>query len=283
MMPVLASHDNDSIINTTAALLVKDDWNDMQHDILSHLTLLALTSPSNGSNAIVNSTTAFIGSNDWNNVQYNLYQHVVLWCWCQCHIMPVSLKAAYHLLGQDDQKEIQHHFLVMWCHCHQNKYQVTSIASSMKLLHSFHQVNKTEGKHYHRYRYHMMHMAKKQQHHIPWVKIIEARCNMTFWFLMPLVMASVSHHVNSIITGTTASLKVKQLKWGEMYFFVMWGHYHQHWHHIRQLALVLLSSNATDSSSLDSTFNGTTAHHRSKQLKWGATWLCDTFMPFALA
>ena len=29
------------------------------------------------------------------------------WCWCQCHTMPTM--SSFHLLGQDDQKEMQHY------------------------------------------------------------------------------------------------------------------------------------------------------------------------------
>ena len=59
-MPVLVIHDNDDIINKMAASLVQDDWNDIQHDLFSHLTLLVLASASCDAKGIVNSTIVFI-------------------------------------------------------------------------------------------------------------------------------------------------------------------------------------------------------------------------------
>ena len=74
-MQVLASQDWD-IINSTAAMLIQDDWNARQHDFFSHLTILALASESCDTNAIVNSTVVFIGSR-WLKKMCNLTLMVI--------------------------------------------------------------------------------------------------------------------------------------------------------------------------------------------------------------
>ena len=77
MMPVLASRDNDAIINSTTAFvsLRWSKWDATQH--FSHLTLLALASAVCGTNSIVRAPLHSLGHNYWNNVQYNLLGHVM--------------------------------------------------------------------------------------------------------------------------------------------------------------------------------------------------------------
>ena len=52
---------------------------------------------------------------------------------------------------------------------------------------------------------------------------------------MPLALALVSHHANSIINGTTASLRFRQLKWSATWYF----------HHVMPLTSILASHDAT--------------------------------------
>ena len=83
----------------TLYLLVQNYQHELQHELFSHLTLMALASVSRDANYIVHSTIAF--------KQCTTYLF--------CHVMPfmlVSLSISpLHLLAQDDQNEVEHDFL----------------------------------------------------------------------------------------------------------------------------------------------------------------------------
>ena len=96
--------------------------------------------------------------------------------------------------------------------------------------------------------------------------------------LMPLALPSVLHYANSITNGNTAFLMLRQLKWSTTGpLFVMWCQWHQCWHHMIPLALMLVSCDATAlvsaSCDVENPINGTTGFLRSRWSKWCATWL----------
>ena len=123
------------------------------------------------------------------------------WCRCKCYIIfAVSSMAPFHLLGQDDEKVMQHDISghVMWCDWHW--HHVVPMASSMTPLHLFSKYNQNE----------VQHIFQVMQFHWSWcqcqmmltilsiapfhflVKMIKMWCNVTF-----LVMwcDCLQHHV----------------------------------------------------------------------------------------
>ena len=90
-----------------------------------------------------------------------------------------------------------------------------------------------------------------------------------FGHLVPLGLASVSHHAASIINGTAAFLKLRQLKWGAKYPLSCDATGITIW-----LALVMLSCDATalgsESCGVDSTI---------KMTKMRCTWLFGDVTP----
>ena len=57
---------------------------------------------------IINGTTAFLVKIIKMRCRITFWVLQCHLCWCHCHMMPiVSSKAPFHLLGQDDQKEMQ--------------------------------------------------------------------------------------------------------------------------------------------------------------------------------
>ena len=78
VMPFVAWHDTDSIINSTNCIfLVQDDQNVMQYDFFSHLTLLALASASSDANGTVSGTIVFIKSTAETKCNITFFGHVV--------------------------------------------------------------------------------------------------------------------------------------------------------------------------------------------------------------
>ena len=76
-------------------------------------------------------------------------------------MMPMmSSMAPFHLLGQDNQNEMQHDYLVKSCHWHQHQYHVMPVAPSMAQLHLFSQDDEKEVQHWHWCGHDVMHMAK---------------------------------------------------------------------------------------------------------------------------
>ena len=106
-----------------------------------------------------------------------------------------------------------------------------------------------------------------------------------FGHLMPLVLVSVSHDVNSIINGTITFNRLSQLKWEAAWLLVTWCHWYHigirwcHWyHHYHQmmpLALMLASCDdiplVSGLCDADSIINGTQEFLRPRWWKWGAT------------
>ena len=74
----------------------------VKHDFLSQgMPLVPAMQPCDA-NYIINATISFIRDMTLLVMQCH-------WCWCQCHIMStVSSMVPFHLLGQDDQNEMQH-------------------------------------------------------------------------------------------------------------------------------------------------------------------------------
>ena len=62
---------------------------------------------------------------------------LVTWChWScyKCHMLPtVSSILSFHLLGQDDQKEMQNNFLAMWCQLHHQWYHCMCLVNIIKM------------------------------------------------------------------------------------------------------------------------------------------------------
>ena len=171
---------------------------------------------SHNTNGVFNNTTAFLRSRKLKGGATWLL--LVMWhhsCWHWCHMMLMALSMApLHSLNQDDQNEWQHDLFGLWRQQH--------------------------------YQWH---------HCIPWVRIIEVRCNMTFW-LRSAFGTSISitscwwhcqwyHYIH----------RSKQWKWGATRLLG----------HVKLLALTL--------HDVDGIISGSTALLRSRQLKWDATWL----------
>ena len=68
MIPVLASHDIDGIMHLH--LLAHDNKNEIQHDLLNHLILLALTSASCNVYSIVNNVIYSLGHENLYHLQH---------------------------------------------------------------------------------------------------------------------------------------------------------------------------------------------------------------------
>ena len=97
-------------------LLVQDDWNEMQNDIFSHLTQLALPSASCDANDVFNSTNVFIRSRQRNKMWCSILHSCdstgasVSVAWCQqCHQL-------HHYFGRSRSKCNVTWFFVMWHH-----------------------------------------------------------------------------------------------------------------------------------------------------------------------
>ena len=67
---------------------------------------------------------------------------------------------------------------------------------------------------------HMMPMVPSMAHYIPWVKVIEMRCNITFKPVTLLALVLVSHDANSVVNGTTIFLRLRKLKWHACFYHV---------------------------------------------------------------
>ena len=92
------------------------------------------------------------------------------------------------------------------------------------------------------------------------------RCHMTFGYLIPLVLASVSLDANGITNDTIALLKSSWSKWA-----VTWP-----FGHVTSFTPVAASCDA------DGIINCTITFLRSRQSNWEAIWLfwsCDAFWP----
>ena len=152
----------------------------------------------------------------------------------------------------------------MWCHWHQYQHHLIPMASSMAPLHLFSQDNQNDVQHWQWCWHHMMPREPKSLSSLGQDNWSEVQHDFLFGYLMPLALASVSHHANCILSGSIASLIEKTCN---IIFCCM-----------MPLALLFLSFDAIAlllaSSGLDTTINGTNAFLMSRQFKRGATWLC---------
>ena len=119
-----------------------------------------------------------------------------------------------------------------------------------------------------------------------------------FGHLLPLPLASVPCHGNSILNGTIAFLWPRWVKCSTIWLLVMQCHWHWHQHYMILMApLLSLSSgdqnevqhdflghviplaSALASHDADCIVNATITFLMSRQSKWGATWLFGYMMP----
>ena len=148
MMPVLASHNTDASSTAPLHLFFQHDWNEVQHNIFSNLTLLALASASCDANSIVNSTIAFIRPTWLKQCITKHFWHVMPLVLVSCHIMPkVSSMGLLHLLGQDDIYNAKHDLLVMWHHWCWHWHHMILTIIPMAPLHSLGQDDWNEVQH----------------------------------------------------------------------------------------------------------------------------------------
>ena len=116
--------------------------------------------------------------------------------WHQHHVMQKALlMAPLHSLGQDNQNEVQHYFLVMWHHWHQHQHHMMLLALSIAPVHSLCPADQSEVQH--DISGHVMSLALVLASHdaisILNVTITFCRFNMTFFGFMtqlPLALAS---------------------------------------------------------------------------------------------
>ena len=174
-------------------------------------------------NGIVNSTNTFIRSETICSITFLVMRHH--WCWCQCHmLLSVSSVAPFHLLGQNNQKDVQH----------------------------------------------------------------------DFGHVMPLALVTALHAANCVENDTIAFVWSRRSKWKTKWLLFMWCHWCKHQHHVTLMLSTMAPSHflgqdnqnevqydffgylmplALESDDANAIVNSTTAILRSRQSKWGATWL----------
>ena len=107
LIPMLAPHDANEIVNVTTAFwgLGQDNQNEVKHVFSGNVMPFVLIFASHAANGIKYKTTAF-------------FRHLkllwVIWChwhWHHCHIMSTLLSVApLHSLGWDNWNEVHHNF-----------------------------------------------------------------------------------------------------------------------------------------------------------------------------
>ena len=100
-------------------------------------------------------------------------------------MLKVSLMVPFHLLGPNNQKEMQYDFFG----------HVISLASSMAQLHLYSQDNQNEVQQWHWSWHHTMSMASKMAPLHPLDQTKEIRCNMTFFWCHVMPMHLHQHQV----------------------------------------------------------------------------------------
>ena len=108
---------------------------------------------------------------------------------------------------------------------------------------------------------------------------------------MPLLLELVSHDANSVSTGIIIFVRSRWSKGYATWYCcscdaigisisIMWCQWHHRWHHC--ICLVKIIKTKCNIGTGIGIKNGTTAFHRSRQLKWGATWLFGHLVPLAM-
>ena len=187
------------------------------------------------------------------------------------HVMPmVSSMVSLYSLHQDNQNEMEHYIFGQWYHWYWHQHHIMPMSLLMAPLHSLQQDCPNEMQY--EFLSHVtllmpvshvaeigliIHQCHSQCHHcIPYVKMIEMRCNMTSGHWCP--WCRDQHHVMPKASSMTPlhSLGQDDQKEVQHDFSVMWQHWLQHLHHYDANGIV----------------NVITAFPRSTWSKWVVTW-----------
>ena len=265
---VSLSHNPYSIINGIIIFLGQDDMSEEQHDLFGHMMSLELASASCDANSIVNGIIALLRS--------RLSKWSATWLFWSCDTIGTS--TASHDTDGIVNSTIT--FLVSRCSKWGAKWLFWScyaIGTSVTWC-WWHQC-------------------------IPYAKMTEMRCNMTYLVMSCHCHRFLNHDAISILSVTITFLRLRQSKWDvtqlfwscdtiatgidfirchwcwcymmptASYMASLFSLSKDNWNDIHHASFGHVAPLNSASHYVNIIINGTTAFLRSRQLKWGVTWL----------